>query len=209
MNNIHSLFPEPLGTYDLNRDITSTELAALKEQSWVQNMGNSVGLDKAVLTKKNLASLREFIEDCLKDYTSKVYAFTGDTELYLTQSWVNITSPGGHHHKHSHPNSIVSGTLYFEGNDTDQIEFHHPMREKGMSWFFPAKEYHEHNCHSWLMPATVGKLYLWNSTISHSVPELKGKNNRYSLSFNTFVRGTIGEKNQANHLVLPNLPFLS
>ena len=68
------------------------------------------------------------------------------------------------------------------------------------SWYFPATEFHEHNCHSWLMPATVGTLYLWNSTISHSVPELKAKNDRYSLSFNTFVRGIIGEKQQANYV---------
>jgi len=202
MNNIHSLFPEPLGAYELNRNITSTELKALKDEFWVQNIGNSVGTNKAVLDKKNLVSLREFVENSLKDYASKVYDFKdGDAELYLTQSWVNRTSPNGHHHKHSHPNSIVSGTFYFSGNDTDQIEFFHPVRgESGQSWYFPATEFHEHNCHSWLMPATVGTLYLWNSTISHSVPELKAKNDRYSLSFNTFVRGTIGEKQQANYV---------
>ena len=61
MNNIHSLFPEPLGAYELNRNITSTELKALKDESWVQNIGNSVGTDKSVLDKKNLASLREFV----------------------------------------------------------------------------------------------------------------------------------------------------
>tara|TARA_B100001059_G_C17583288_1_gene450952 strand:- start:64 stop:681 length:618 start_codon:yes stop_codon:yes gene_type:complete len=191
MKNIHSLFPEPLGNYDLHRNITSTELSCLKEQDWNESTFNYASIDKNVLDKKNLASLREFIENSLNDYSSKIYQFDDDTELYLTQSWVNITLPGGRHHRHSHPNSIVSGTFYFSGNDTDQIQFEHPGRETGQSWFFPPKEYHEYNCYSWLMPAPIGKLYIWNSTVSHSVPLLEGKNNRYSLSFNTFVRGNL------------------
>jgi len=202
MKNIHSLFPEPLGAYELQRPITSTEMATLKEEDWIKNIGNSVGSDRFILKKKNLERIREFIENSLKDYASKVYDFKdGDAELYITQSWVNKTSTGEHHHKHSHPNSIVSGTLYFSGNDTDQVEFFHPIRgESGRSWYFPATEFHEHNCHSWLMPATIGTLYFWNSTISHSVPPVLGKNDRYSLSFNTFVRGMIGEKAQANYV---------
>jgi hypothetical protein len=31
---------------------------------------------------------------------------------YITQSWLNYTETNQYHHKHEHPNSLVSGVFY-------------------------------------------------------------------------------------------------
>ena len=203
-SSIHNIFPEPIGEYKLNRDLSKSEHDAFKDQAFRENVANHTSIDMFVLKKKNLGNVREFLEVCLNDYASKVYDFkNGSANLYITSSWVNMTKPGECHHKHSHPNLIVSGTFYISGNDTDSIEFHHPKKSiDGSAWFFPANEFNEYTSGGWHMPTLAGTLYLWNSNLSHSVPEVIGGDPRYSLAFNTFVRGQIGLENEATGLLI-------
>ena len=192
MNNIHSLFSEPIATYTLDRAFTKSEKDALINQNWKDSYGNLGSVDTNVLSKTNLESVREFLNEAVLDFANQVYDFEEkNTELYITQSWMNKTTPGGYHNKHNHPNSIVSGTFYIETNENDVIEFFKPGIETA-AWNFPTNEWNTWNSETWKMPVSSGQLLLWRSSLPHSVPTMKGPNNRYSLAFNTFVRGTIG-----------------
>ncbi len=43
---------------------------------------------------------------------------------YITQSWLNYTETNQYHHKHQHPNSLVSGVFYINCDDKfDKIKF--------------------------------------------------------------------------------------
>jgi hypothetical protein len=44
-------------------------------------------------------------------------------ELYITQSWLNYTEENQYHHRHEHPNSVVSGVLYFDSDKKDMIKY--------------------------------------------------------------------------------------
>ena len=118
MNDIYNLFPEPIVSYTLGREFTSTEKNALLSQDWGRSEGNETSKNTFVLDKKNLENIREFIRLSISDFGRTVYDFSDEkTKLYITQSWMNKTMPGEFHHPHKHPNSIVSGTFYIETND--------------------------------------------------------------------------------------------
>jgi len=202
MNDIYNLFPEPIASYTLGREFTSTEKNALLEQDWKASEGNETSKNTYVLRKKNLEDIRNFILSSLTDFGKSVYDFSNEeTKLYITQSWVNKTMPGEYHHSHKHPNSIVSGTFYIETNENDLISFEKPGSNTS-PWLFMPKEWNTWNSSFWQLPVVSGQLLLWRSYLPHSVPRTQGTNARYSLSFNTFIRGDIGEKSELSRLSL-------
>ena len=202
MNDIYNLFPEPIVSYTLGREFTSTEKNALLNQDWGRSEGNETSKNTFVLDKKNLENIRNFILSSLTDFGKRVYEFDDEkTKLYITQSWMNRTMPGEFHHSHKHPNSIVSGTLYIETNDSDVIQFKKPGSDTS-PWLFAPKQWNTWYCETWALPIVSGQLLLWRSYLPHSVPRTKGPNARYSLSFNTFVRGDIGGEYELSRLSL-------
>jgi uncharacterized protein (TIGR02466 family) len=202
MNDIYNLFPEPIVSYTLGREFTNSEKNALLSQDWRPSEGNETSKNTFVLRKKNLESIREFIRLSILDFGKRVYEFSDEkTKLYITQSWMNKTMPGEFHHTHKHSNSIVSGTLYIETNDLDVIRFEKPGSDTS-PWLFTPKQWNTWNSETWGIPVVSGQLLLWRSYLSHSVPRTEGTNARYSLSFNTFVRGNIGEEQEMTGLSL-------
>ena len=60
----------------------------------------------------------------IKDYFNKVLSITDEVTPYITQSWLNYTETKQFHHRHEHPNSIVSGVFYINCHEEfDKIKF--------------------------------------------------------------------------------------
>lgn len=141
---------------------------------------------------QHMPILRENIESLLKSY---VYNFFGETaNVQVTQSWLNYNLPGTSHHKHSHSNSIVSGVVYFQTDEnTGNLNLYRPgsqsrqLHDEVTNWNSYNYEY------VYFVPK-VGNIFLFPSTLPHSVEENKSRISRISLSFNTFYKGTFGSK---------------
>jgi uncharacterized protein (TIGR02466 family) len=187
---INNLFPIPVAFFALGRDLTETELSFIKGQEHYKNTGNTTSKDRKILKSKELTELREFVEDSMLEYFKSIHAPKFDVSLYLTQSWANYTQKGQFHHKHAHPNSIVSGVfypqadkavdrIYFYKNDYEQIEV-------------PVAEYNPYNSKSWWFEVGAGDLILFPSGLTHMVETKEDDNTRISIAFNTFVKGYIG-----------------
>lgn len=188
---IHSLFPTPLGLFELGRDFTEEEIAFIKDQEKRENMGNTTSADRNILKNPELRLIKGFIEKAVADYFSSVYAPQNDTSLRITQSWCNYTEPGQFHHKHAHPNSFVSGVLYPQANkDTDKIYFYRDGYEQLST---PTQVFNPYNSESWWMEAYTGRMFLFPSHLTHMVETVQGKQTRISLSFNTFPIGNFGQ----------------
>jgi hypothetical protein len=60
-------------------------------------------------------------EQCLEEVKQEEYGNV-DWKIYITQVWTNKSNYGEFHHKHMHPNSLVSGIFYLndfeKGGDT-------------------------------------------------------------------------------------------
>jgi uncharacterized protein (TIGR02466 family) len=187
---INNLFPIPVAFFKLGRDLTEPELSFIKGQEHYKNTGNTTSKDRKILKSKELTELREFVEDSMLEYFKSIHAPKFDVSLYLTQSWANYTQKGQFHHKHAHPNSIVSGVfypqadkavdrIYFYKNDYEQIEV-------------PVAEYNPYNSKSWWFEVGAGDLILFPSGLTHMVETKEDDNTRISIAFNTFVKGYIG-----------------
>ena len=201
---IEGLFSCPIGVYKLGRTLTQKEMGYLKSITMEVNEGNAVSEEGDILDNDKMIKLTKFIENSIDEYCKETYDFdTNKVELCITQSWTNKTKSGEYHHMHSHPNSIISGVFYFEGNKDDIIKFYNPDNWLGSQyWAVEEKSHTFWNSTSWWYPADVGTLLLFPSSLKHSVPELEGKKDRYSLSFNTFFKGTLGGPTKKTKLIL-------
>lgn len=188
--NIANLFPTAIGFSKLDRELTEEELLFIKEQARYPNEGNTTSENRKILKSVEMTEIREFIEDAMLDYFKSVYAPKNDVTPYITQSWVNFTEKGQYHHKHAHPNSIISGVFYPQANrETDRIYFYKDGYE---TIKIPAREYNPHNSESWWYETGAGDLIIFPSHLTHMVQTKQGDGTRISISFNTFLKGYIG-----------------
>ena len=189
--NLHGLFAQPVGFFDLGRELSDEEKFFLMELEQRPNMGNRTSANNFVLRDKLMTSLRGWMENCVAEYFKATTNPKHDVTLRLTQSWVNYSEPGQYHHKHAHPNSFVSGVFYIQTNPNDKIFFY---RDGYQQIKFPPAEWNSWNSESWWFEAITGRLILFPSSLTHMVPTVEGEDVRVSLSFNTFPAGTVGEE---------------
>jgi|TARA_R110002020_G_C16114971_1_gene759877 uncharacterized protein (TIGR02466 family) len=203
-SSVTSLFSIPLYETKLNREFTEKEMNFVRAQknSIELNSGNSSSKDNYILETQELNEIKRFVEICCQDYLDKVLCPSNGVQLYITQSWVNFTHKNQYHHKHEHPNSLISGVLYFDvDKDKDRIHFF-DARYKFISLEVQKDKFNLWNSPSWWIPVFIGKLVMFPSSLPHSVEKITGENTRISLSFNTFIKGTFGNKKNLTELVL-------
>jgi uncharacterized protein (TIGR02466 family) len=192
---IENLFPTPIGffKYDGEVDIDIN-------QPQRPNEGNTSSQNTYLLKDKKLLSLRQFIEKSLHEYFMATYSPKNDTHLKITQSWLNWTKPGQYHHKHAHPNSLISGCFYVNAHKrSDKIFFY---RNEYQQIKFPPVEWNPYNSESWWYSVGTGDLVLFPSSLTHTVQPVEGEDTRISLAFNTFPIGILGDENELTALQL-------
>jgi len=189
---VNNLFPTPVAGFELGRDLSEIECEYLFNLETRPNQGNTTSVDSNVLSKPELQSLTEFLNNSLQEYFNTVYSPKTDANLCITQSWVNYTKSGQYHHKHAHPNSLISGVFYIQAaKETDKIHF---FKDGFQQLRITPQDFNLYNSESWWLAAASGTLYLFPSSLQHMVEQVKGDDTRISLSFNTFPRGIIGEE---------------
>ena len=188
--NITNLFPTAVGFSKLDRDLTEEELLFIKEQVRYPNEGNTTSENRKILKSVEMTEIRAFIEDAMLEYFKSVYAPKNDVTPYITQSWANYTDKGQYHHKHAHPNSIISGVFYPQADrESDRIYFYKDGYERIK---VPTENWNHLNSESWWYETGAGDLIIFPSNLTHMVQTKQGDGTRISISFNTFVKGYIG-----------------
>ena len=195
-----NLFPTPVGRLDLNKPFTKKEIQFINELKRRPNVGNETSEDYYIFKSKELKRVSDLIDKAVNDYFKRVFAPERNVRLYVTQSWANYSKKGQFHHKHHHPNSIVSGVLYVNAvPEIDRIYFYsdkEPMLE------ITTKDWNVWNSKSWWLPVATNNIVLFPSTFTHMVEEVINADERVSISFNTFVIGEIGDNKNLTELIL-------
>ena len=198
MHTITPVFPTPIfaDTIDvLNED----DINIIKNQNWKMNVaGNLTSYNTNILNEISFSKLKNEIEKRLTLYVNDVYGTSDDISLRITQSWVNKNPILSSHHKHNHSNSIVSGVYYISDNPSalylEKIA-NTPFRlSEGKSTTYN-KEQIGIDCFK-------NMLILFPSDLHHYVKQNTSMEDRYSIAFNTFFSGSIGDSNFLNHLEL-------
>lgn len=199
--NILTLFPTAVGKFTLDRELTKQELEYIEKAERRPNQGNQTSVKNYVLKDKPLKKLNDFLLDSTNKYFSEVYRPKDNVKIYITQSWLNYTEKNQYHHKHAHPNSFISGVFYASGDVTkDKIHFYGNESYKQIK--VEPTDYNLYNSESWWLEAGTGILYLFPSSLTHMVTTLDHEQTRVSLSFNTFLKGTIGENHNLTELLI-------
>ena len=200
---VDHLFPEPLYFSKLERVLTKEELKIFNEheKKTQKNAGNSRTKDSYVLEHKTLNNLKKDLNQKIINYFNEVICCTNTTIPYITQSWINYTKENQFHHRHTHPNSLVSGILYISADKkVDSVTFYKPYPEDRIK--LNINKYNIFNSSSCTFPVETGNILLFRSSLEHAVEKKKGNNIRISLSFNVFFKGTSGNKNDLSELIL-------
>jgi len=199
---IHQLFPEPLYFSKLERVLTQEELKILNEhkKKTKKNAGNSRTNDNYVLEHKALKNLKKDLHTKVMDYFDKVVC-TNNITPYITQSWINYTKSDQFHHRHSHSNSLVSGIFYISADKkVDSVTFFKGYRDERIK--LDITKYNIFSSSTCTFPVETGNILLFRSSLEHAVDKKKGNNIRISLSFNIFIKGTVGNKTDLTELIL-------
>jgi len=203
--NVQNLFPTPIYISDIDRKFTKQELQFVNKQKkhCNNNQGNINTKDNYILNRKEFENIRKFLEKHCQNYLDTIICPKNNIELYITQSWLNYTEKNQYHHQHSHPNSVVSGVLYFNSDkENDKILF---SNYKGYQQIKPEiddTKFNLWNSETWFFSVQTGNLFMFPSSTTHQVETKKGNNTRISLAFNTFYKGTVGSNNNLTELIL-------
>tara|TARA_B100000965_G_scaffold392229_1_gene401539 strand:- start:44 stop:844 length:801 start_codon:yes stop_codon:yes gene_type:complete len=161
---------------------------------------NRQSKDTFILDNPELKNIRSFIEEKLNLYSNKILG--SSNKLVITQSWLNKSVKGEHHHIHHHPNSIISGVWYPAINDQlPPIQFQkNGTRDFNLS--IVEGGYNHFNSHNFSLALNKGELILFPSNLQHSVPYNQSDEERISLSFNTWSKGSLGNIDSLTYLPL-------
>jgi len=199
---IFSILPTPVYFSKLNRELTKEEISFINDSKLdvFQNSGNARSNEGYILNNKIFKNLKEELDLKVQDYFNKVVSPSNNITPYITQSWLNYTKKNQYHHKHTHPNSLVSGVFYVNCHqEHDKIKFFnydHKMIK------LEVKDWNVWNSESWSFPVKTGDIVLFPSSLIHMVETKQGDNTRISLAFNIFIKGNIGDKKNSTELML-------
>jgi len=202
---IHTAFPTPV--YIVKRDLELSpkddkDIEDIIKGGLQSNWSNSTSSNSYIFDDK-LKKIKQFCEQQIAIYVKEVINPKEDLDFYITQSWLNITKPGGSHHSHFHQNSIISGVFYISTEEDDKITFSDPNAKIKKIIHSTIKEYNLWNSTTWFFSVNNNELVLFPSWLNHEVePNKKATTDRISISFNTFVRGILGSKNSSTELIL-------
>tara|TARA_R110002020_G_scaffold235281_1_gene447415 strand:- start:50 stop:679 length:630 start_codon:yes stop_codon:yes gene_type:complete len=187
--------------YNLNKE--EMEAVQLEKNQINDNAGkNYTSKDSYVFNKLAFKNLADWIEKELKIYFYDFLQFNKNTKLRFTQSWLNYNPQDTFHHVHTHPNSIISGVYFIQG-DQQPILFERFENDHLFGNIMPeADKFNYYNCGSWKVTNKPGYLLLFPSSVKHGVVMNASKEERISLSFNTFATGTLGKKLGLTELTL-------
>tara|TARA_R110001606_G_C15389333_1_gene651328 strand:+ start:2393 stop:3070 length:678 start_codon:yes stop_codon:yes gene_type:complete len=212
---ILELFPTPVFT-----TIIPNQFGKVTEYFYKQEMSSDVkgkddpGIDSInygerstnsyILDEPECKDLKTFILDLSKNYGDMLGY---DYETYrFGQSWTSYKHPGQQHIQHTHPNSLMSGVLYFgpPQPETSAIKLHKAAGSFNSNYISPKKVLDKRELkYAWEefnLEFSPGLLIIFPSHLTHSVPLNKTDTIRCSLAFNIVPTVGFGEETSLTEL---------
>jgi len=199
------LFPTPLGIYELNREFFEDEINFFKKEqnNITKNIGNFYSKNNYILENREMEGLKIILEDCLNNFYLSIFCPKYKSKVYITQSWLNFTQENEYHHAHNHLNSFLSGVLYVSSDEkTDNITFSKIGLVNNNIFSVETEKFNQFNSRSYTLPTKSKTLLFFPSNVVHEVLNKKSNSLRISLSFNSFLRGKIGNNEELTELIL-------
>ena len=213
-----NVLPQTFYQFKCDESLVNEVLTLAKEEQYIiQRYGdpasNSKSVNNLLHKEERYSKLIDWINKCInevkEDLKFQCEKFT------ITQCWLNSAEYGQNHHKHLHPNSFLSGIFYVNDSDSNTLfygdnSWNHTgssLQTMNATFGIDASNFSVHRkdiikvtpmenpdleiIHE--ESSVKGKLIVFPSNILHSVlSSCSFSNTRYTLSFNTFPSGKIG-----------------
>lgn len=194
------ILPQTVFKFQSSNELLKDTYEKVRELSWRDNQLNLVSVNSYLHREPEFKELCEWFDECILKVKREV-GFMCD-QLKITQCWANRTDTSQAHHPHTHPNSVVSAIYYL--NESSPTVFEIPsiwrtfynsesldsLFQPGQSLNLFLPDYYDSVLHR--VEAVPGTLLLFPSTLRHGVEDNPSDDSRYTLSFNTFPCGDIG-----------------
>ena len=212
---ILQILPQQIFKFKCDEHLLKSTLTTLQKEkirtddreAWKVRQTNSTRLNK----EENYKDIHEWVRECLNQVKEKLNL--NCERIEITSSWGNVAEVNQWHWTHSHPNSFMSAILYLTdsnahtwfsmdnfctGNDTNLV---YPSNTSNIIKL--KNEEDDDNIVIHKQPTIAGDLLIFPSTLVHSVDQHKIKDSkRYSLSFNAFPCGLIGNLHYSAGIIL-------
>jgi len=199
MNKIE-VCPQQLLSFDADPQLTQDVLVQLnKEFNWQVsgNGANSYSKDTFLHKRDEFKQLIQWFDQCLNECKEYI-GFNFDGKFSITQCWANRATANGYHSDHFHANSLVSAIFYLT-----EPSAHTCFKSQSIwhgNYTLPIQNVNAMNDpNHYTVPQTTiqpkaGRLLLFPSSLLHGVEQNTIGSVRYTMSFNTFIEGSIGNK---------------
>ena len=184
--------------YEFHTDDSLTDLVGslLPGLEWTSKytkegwLTNALSFDKTLHKDERFKPFTDWLEDCIEKVRSEQNYEC--EKLSITQMWGSIGGYKSWHQTHTHNYSILRGVFYLT-NSNARTWFSVPSIWERLNHSMPVTRHNTTDPIS-KIPSEKGKLIIFPSSLVHSVDEhMDPDNDRYTMSFNTFPSGEVGD----------------
>ena len=199
---IQPLFAEPYFRADISHAISDSQINFIKNLEMIQNKTNLISEKLYIFEEPELKSIKEAVQQALDAYAKNVMGIS--QRLYVTQSWSLVNPPNVGMHGHTHSNSVVSGSLYYcdMPEPVARMIFDRYKTYRQLELNPDEDKQNLYNTPMNIITPKKGEVILFSSDLQHFVETNTSTEPRYSIAFNTFVKGTLGSYRDVSELTL-------
>lgn len=189
------MMPQFIYEFEAPPDLQKKVEDAVNGLEWRQERHNKRSRDTHLEKRKDFQTFRRWVNHCL---SSVVFDLRMSVDrIEVTQIWGNKAVKGEAHHKHRHPNSVLS-CVYYVTDKCAPTRFYAPniynafsdTSAGGLDLFMFG------NQNAWSTHQHAGKkgtMVIFPSTLQHDVAGNNADGDRITLAINTFPSGHIGD----------------
>ena len=186
MNKIE-VCPQHIFSFDCEQQLTQDIFNQVLTEQWRDNCErNYCTVDTFLHKKDEYKQLIQWFEQCLQ-HVQDDKQFKFDGKFTITQCWANKTIKQGYHHGHTHSNSILSGIFYLTNSNPTYFN-------GGTMWMLPIMQTGNNQPTRPEIDSVRGRLLIFPSSLYHGTNYMNESDDRYSMSFNTFISGSLGQE---------------
>ena len=202
MNIIDTFSLPPIVSFDYEGDM-SVILDYMNSIEYKESGGKTNHKSKSHYVLDELDELRNFCKESSEEYCKEICDV--DCGIDIQQSWFNINETGDSFTDHWHANSYLSGVFYIlsDVNKGAPIRFHNTLRNFS---YYPEPSgtmqdgRNKYTTNKMDVASIPGKLLVFSSMLTHSVPVNHSEESRVSLSFNTTPTRPFGSENRLTRI---------
>ena len=199
MINYYGVFPSLISIQQFSRDFNTNEKNCFETAAFF----NDYSLDHEpptqiattreinIIRDYELVDLEKFILDSVKDYAFNFLQVKDDIDYFINKSWIVKSKPGGYGRIHTHPNSLLSGVIYYKApKKSGNLLLYSGSPTTFGNILFGTSSSNYFNSSIVSIEPLEGKMVLFPSNMQHEVAKNDSNNERISLSFDIWYTGT-------------------